>query len=80
MKLAQMSRGQSGKILGIELEPASHLRLMELGFRHSSILKVVEAPRFAGKVITLSGQRFALDSKTASCIEVTTDLSATDVN
>lgn len=80
MKLAQIDRGQSVRILGIELEPASHLRLMELGFRRGSIIKVVETPRFAGKVITLSGQRFALDGKTASCIEVTTDLATAEVN
>lgn len=57
-------------ITAIHLDERHHFRMLELGLREGTILRVTQRSNFHGRVVARGTERIALDGLTAQSIEV----------
>ncbi|MBM6699276.1 ferrous iron transport protein A [Bifidobacterium pullorum subsp. saeculare] len=57
-------------VTGIDLDERHRFRLLELGLRVGTVLRVVQRGNFGGRVVARGSERIALDGGTARAIRV----------
>lgn len=57
-------------ITDIDIAPRYRFRMLELGLRKGSVIRVVQRANFHGRVVAKGSERIALDGATAACIQV----------
>ena len=62
--------GAQLRVTGVRLAAVDAFRLSEMGIRLGTLAHVTQHAAFGGRVIAVSGSRFALDGATAALIDV----------
>jgi len=62
--------GEELRVTGVRLPAADAFRLNEMGIRLGTRAHVTQHAAFGGRVIAVSGSRYALDGGTAALIDV----------
>ena len=70
MVLRECPPGSRVRLRGMRGRPASHRRLLELGFVPGAIIRVVGRGAVGGMVIALGDARVALDARTGGSMVV----------
>ena len=70
MTLPESPVGAQLRVTGVRLPASDAFRLNEMGIRLGSIAHVTQHAAFGGRVVAVSGSRFALDGATAALIDV----------
>ena len=70
MTLPESPVGAELRVTGVRLPAADAFRLEEMGVRLGTRARVTQRAAFGGRVIAVSGSRFALDAETAALIDV----------
>lgn len=58
-------------IRAIGLDERHRFRMLELGLREGSVIRVIQRSNFSGRVVAKGAERIALDGQTAASITVT---------
>ncbi|MFI2755098.1 ferrous iron transport protein A [Cellulomonas sp. P22] len=70
MNLAEWPVGACARVVAVDAEQSMRLRMSELGLRAGAVLHVTQRAAFGGRVVAIGAQRFAVDSQTATRIEI----------
>lgn len=70
MDLAQWPTGTDARVVSVDADAATRLRLSELGVRAGTTVRVTHRSAFGGRVLAVGVDRFALDARTCGFIEV----------
>jgi Fe2+ transport system protein FeoA len=70
MTLPESPLGAELRVTGVRLPAADAFRLNEMGIRLGTRAHVTQQAAFGGRVIAVSGSRYALDGGTAALIDV----------
>jgi ferrous iron transport protein A len=62
--------GTELRVTGVRLSAAAAFRLHEMGIRLGTVARVTQRAAFGGRVIAVTGSRYALDGGTAALIDV----------
>ncbi|WP_050758186.1 FeoA family protein [Xylanimonas cellulosilytica] len=71
MNLRRCTAGTAAEVRWIDLADDERARLRELGLREGAVVHVVHCGAFGGRVVAVGADRFAIDGRTCSCIDVT---------
>ena len=70
MTLHDIPEGAHVRLTGLRLSDEVTLRLREMGLRPGAIARVIQHAAFGGRVVAVAGSRYAIDSRTATLIDV----------
>ncbi|MEP7036420.1 MAG: ferrous iron transport protein A [Actinomycetota bacterium] len=70
MTLPESPLGAELRVTGVRLSAADAFRLNEMGIRLGTRGHVTQRAAFGGRVLAVSGSRYALDGGTAALIDV----------
>ena len=70
MTLAESPAGAQVRLLDVAVDPASRLRMREVGLRDGAVVRVGRRAAFGGRVVVVAGSRIALDAATARAVAV----------
>ena len=70
MDLGHWPSNADGRVVAVDLEDSTRLRLSELGLRAGAIVRVTHRAAFGGRVVAIGVDRFAVDSGTCTRIQV----------
>ncbi len=77
MDLGHWPAGAEGRVVAVDLEQGTRLRLSELGLRSGALVRVTHHAAFGGRVVAVGADRFAVDAATCARIQVDQPLSGT---
>jgi len=72
MDLGSWPTDTEARVVAVDLEHAPRLRLSELGLRAGAIVRVTHRAAFGGRVVAIGADRFAVDGRTCTRIELET--------
>lgn len=70
MELGDLTTDTDGRVVAVDLEHGVRLRLSELGLRVGALVRVTHRAAFGGRVVAIGTDRFAVDARTCSRIQV----------
>lgn len=70
MDLGTVTTGRHLRVVDIDLDERSRVRLRELGLRPGADVHVTHRGAFGGLVLAVGADRFALDAGTAAAVRV----------
>ncbi|MGV8977850.1 MAG: FeoA family protein [Cellulomonas sp.] len=70
MDLGHWPTDTEAKVVTVDLEHATRLRLSELGLRAGAIVRVTHRAAFGGRVVAIGADRFAVDGRTCTRIDL----------
>jgi ferrous iron transport protein A len=76
MDLGHWPTDAEARVVAVDLEHSTRLRLSELGLRVGAIVWVTHRAAFGGRVVAIGADRFAVDGRTCARIELETPAEA----
>jgi ferrous iron transport protein A len=70
MTLAESPAEVDVRLVNVAVDPASRLRMREVGLCDGALVRVGRSAAFGGRVVAVAGSRIALDAATARSVEV----------
>ncbi|HUX70768.1 MAG TPA: FeoA family protein [Cellulomonadaceae bacterium] len=70
MTLRDIPEGARVRLTGLRLSDEVTLRLREMGLHPGAVARVIQHAAFGGRVVAVAGSRYAIDSQTATLIDV----------
>jgi ferrous iron transport protein A len=70
MDLGSWPTDTAARVVAVDLEHVTRLRLSELGLRAGAIVRVTHRAAFGGRVVAIGTDRFAVDGRTCTRIEL----------
>lgn len=68
--LAHWPPHTDARVVGVDVDTATRLRVGELGLRPGTVVQVTHRAAFGGRVIAVGADRFAVDPATCASIRV----------
>ena len=70
MDLGHWPSHADGRVVAVDLDGSTRLRLSELGLRAGAIVRVTHRAAFGGRVVAIGADRFAVDRGTCTRIQL----------
>ncbi|NMM32357.1 MAG: ferrous iron transport protein A [Cellulomonas sp.] len=72
MDLGSWPTDTDARVVAVDLEHSTRLRLSELGLRVGALVRVTHRAAFGGRVVAIGADRFAIDGRTCTRIALET--------